>query len=315
VAFTVDPEIAAIIAAAAGHMPAVDRPAPGDIDAMRAATNGSLPLVFARFPAAPDVAVENLVMETDDGALIRMLWCGKRHEIDGPVVLYVHGGGMICGNVEAFEPLTRYYAQRTGIPIVSIEYRLAPEHRVSGLSNDVFQALLWLKSNAAEFRIDPARIALMGDSGGGGIAAAAAIRARDAGIELARQILIYPMLDDRNVVPDPLLIETAGWTYEDNRTAWSAVLGDDVGAKDVSPYYAPARLTDFVGLAPAYIEVGELDIFRDECLSYTRELHNAGTSCELHVHPGASHGFDLVSCTTGLFRRAMDLRIRVIASL
>jgi acetyl esterase/lipase len=158
-------------------------------------------------------------------------------------------------------------------------------------------------------------MAIMGDSGGGGVGAAAAIMARDAGLALSRLILIYPMLDDRNCVPDPLLVPTATWSYEKNRIAWNAVLGDSYGELEVSPAAAPARLERFAGLAPAYVEVGELDIFRDESIAFAQHLLAAGVSCELHVHPGAPHGHDWLNLDADISRRVFADRARVLTAL
>ena len=133
---------------------------------------------------------------------------------------------------------------------------------------DCFAALLWLHDLAADFGLDRARIGVMGDSAGGGLAAGTAILARHRALPLALQILVYPMLDDRNVVPDPELVPFALWSYDANMTGWAALLGDQRGRDDVPPSAAPARETDFAGLAPAYIEVGELDIFRAEDVRY-----------------------------------------------
>jgi acetyl esterase/lipase len=155
----------------------------------------------------------------------------------------------------------------------------------------------------------------MGDSGGGGVAAGAAILARDQGLKLRRQILIYPMLDDRNVVPDPFLTPTATWTYDNNITAWNAVLGDSTRASHVSPIAAPARLTNFADLPPAYVETGELDAGRDEDIAYAQQFAAAGIPVELHVRPGAPDGFDRFAPSSTLARRAFADRARVLESL
>jgi acetyl esterase/lipase len=173
----------------------------------------------------------------------------------------------------------------------------------------------WLIAHVSKLGVDTNRIAIMGDSGGGGVAAGAAILAREHQLALARQILIYPMLDDRNVVPNILLRPFATWTYDQNYTAWNAVLDGKQGGDTVSPIAAPARLTDFGGLAPAYIEVGDLDIFRDEDIAYAQHLAKAGVPLELHVHPGVPHGFERFAPNSKVAKRAMSDRMRVIQSL
>ena len=155
----------------------------------------------------------------------------------------------------------------------------------------------------------------MGDSGGGGVAASLAIFARDqGGPAIAKQILIYPMLDDRNTTPDPELVDFTTWTYDDNATGWGALLGDAAGGDDVSPYGAAARLEDFSGLPPAYIEVGELDIFREESVVYAKRLAAAGVSCELHVHPHVPHAFEAIVPSAAISQRSAADRHRVLVS-
>jgi len=129
-------------------------------------------------------------------------------------------------------------------------------------------------------------------------------------------LLIYPMLDDRNTVPDPQLPpEWLVWTYDDNVTGWSALLGDGAGGSAVSPYAAPARAEDLAGLPPAYIDIGDLDIFRDEDLEYARRLSAAGVPTELHLHPGCPHGFDAVAPQSSVTQRTMDDRVRRLRQL
>jgi acetyl esterase/lipase len=133
-------------------------------------------------------------------------------------------------------------------------------------------------------------------------------------LDVAKQILIYPMLDDRNTVPDPALVPLAGWFYDDNYTGWHALLGEKIGGEDVPGSAAPARAADLTGLAPAYVEVGVLDIFRDESIEYARRLAAAGTSVELHVHPGCPHGFDRIAADADDVRRSRADRIRALNS-
>jgi acetyl esterase/lipase len=161
--------------------------------------------------------------------------------------------------------------------------------------------------------VDLGRIAAMG--GGGAVVAGAAILARDRGVRLARQILIYPILDDRNQTPDPHIAPFATWSYDGNFTGWSALLGDGLGQDDVSPISAPARLRGFGGLPPIYIETGELDIFRDEDAAFAQAMAKAGVSVELHVHPGAPHGFDRLAPGSQVTLRAKQDRLRTLRSI
>jgi len=222
---------------------------------------------------------------------------------------------MILGNLDVYDFVLSEYVSLSGTPFLSVDYRLAPEAKLEMLAEDVFSGITWLIENAIELCIDPNRIAVMGDSGGGCPVAGAAIMARDRNLVLARQILIYPMLDDRNLIPDSYIEPFLTWSYDSNFTAWSALLGDQLGTANISPIVAPGRLEDFSGLAPAYIEVGELDIFRDEDISYAQNLAKAGIPVELHVHPGAPHGYDRLAPNSRLTQRAMNDRIRVIKSI
>jgi acetyl esterase/lipase len=220
----------------------------------------------------------------------------------------------LAGGLDAYDAVVAELVCGAGVPFLAVDYRLAPEARGETAAEDAYAAVTWLVAHAAELGVDPDRIAVMGDSGGGGVIAGAAILARNRSVKLSRQILIYPMLDDRNQTPDPHIAPFATWTYDGNFTGWTAVLGDDLGQDHVSPIAAPARLQAFAGLPPSYIEVGELDIFRDEDVAYALALAKAGVSVELHVHPGAPHGFDRLAPSSQLARRAKQDRLRVIGS-
>lgn len=284
--------------------------APGDALGLRALVEARQAESYAELPPAPDVA--RTLHRT--GA-VDLRWYVPATGGSGAAVVYLHGGGMIAGTLDGYDPLLRHYARLTGVPFLAVGYRRAPEHPGTGPAQDALAGLRWLVEHAEELGVDPRRIALMGDSGGGGIAAGAAVMARDLGVPVARQVLVYPMLDDRTAEPDPLLAPTATWTYDNNVTAWDALLGADRAGPDVPAEAAPARLTDPAGLPPTYIEVGELDIFRDECLAFAARLLAAGISCELHVRPGAPHGFEWLAKDADVSRRAVADRVRVIRSL
>lgn len=312
--FTLDPEIAAGLAALIPE----DAPVPpaGDIAARREGVEALQRAVHGSVPMPDDVSYRDLSTTTEDGAEILLRWYTKDDASPGSAVLYAHGGGMILSNVEIYDGPVARYVSATGVPFLSVEYRYAPEYPTPTPVTDCYAGLRHLVEHAAELGVDPARIAIMGDSGGGGVAASLAIYARDqGGPAIAKQLLIYPMLDDRTVSPDAALVPTATWSYDDNVTGWGALLGDTAGGPGVSPYGAAARLEDFAGLPPAYLDVSELDIFRDETLAYAQRLLAAGVSAELHLYPGAPHAFEALVPTAAVSRRALAERNRVIAAL
>ncbi|MFN2538742.1 MAG: alpha/beta hydrolase [Mycobacteriales bacterium] len=288
-----------------------------DWKGLRAFGKEALALLESSLPEHSDVIRADHDVTSYDGVSILCRWYtppGHLTTAPGPAIVYLHGGGMITGSVALYDRTVAAYVADSGVPVLSVDYRLAPEHPHPTPVEDCLASLTWLQSNT-ELYVDPARIAVMGDSGGGGLAAATAVLARDRGVALAKQILIYPMLDDRNTTPDQHLTAYAGWSYDDNYTGWHALLGDTIATADVPATAAPARAKDLTGVADAYVEVGELDIFRDECIEYSRRLSASGVSSELHVHPGCPHGFDRVSSDLGVAKRARSDRLRVIASL
>jgi acetyl esterase/lipase len=222
---------------------------------------------------------------------------------------------MICGNLDIYDPLISSYVATTGVPMLAVAYRLAPEHPHPVPVEDSYAGFRWLIDNAEKLGVNPARIAVMGDSAGGGLTAGLALLARDRGLGLARQMMIYPMLDDRNTITDETLAPFAIWTSDYNFTGWSALLNEDLGTDNVSPSAAPSRAKNLIGVAPAYIEVGELDILRNEDIEYARRIACAGISMELHVHAGAPHAFDLIAPHSDLVRRCMADRARVLKAL
>jgi acetyl esterase/lipase len=314
-AFTIDPEMATVVAAAAAARAEISTAPRGDAHALREMTNAALAIIDAGVPASPDVTSVDHQVEVGGGISILARWYGKAGSNPGSAVVYLHGGGMIAGSVELYDNIVAKYVQETGVPILSVDYRLAPEFPGTTLADDGYAALSWLVERAGQFGVNPARIAVMGDSGGGGVAAGVAIAARDAGTSVAKQLLIYPVLDDRNVDLDPELAPFASWTYDNNYTGWQALLGNDLDTDRVSPLAAPARLKDFTGLAPAFIDIGELDIFRDESILYALNLGRAGVSCELFVRPGCQHGFDRMAPTCRVSAASWADRYRAISTL
>ena len=211
-------------------------------------------------------------------------------------IFHIHGGGYVAGDAAARQPAHRRLAADLGCSIVSVNYRLAPETRFPGSIEDCYAALSWVFGNAAELSIDRARIGVMGESAGGGLAAALALLARDRGeFRLAFQHLIYPMLDDRTCVardPHPYAGEFL-WTAHNNRFGWSALLGAAPGSAGVSPYAAAARASDLSKLPPTFLATGALDLFVEENLEYARRLMRAGVPVELRLYAGSYHAFDM----------------------
>ena len=210
-----------------------------------------------------------------------------------PGMVFLHGGGMILGDESGDADHLLDWVEQVGLVVVSVRYRLAPEHPYPAAVEDCHAALLWAAGNAAELGID-GRLILAGVSAGGGLAAATALLNRDrGGPPVAGQLLICPMLDDRNVAePGEAALPWATWGRVENLTGWSALLGAARGGPDVSPYAAPARATDLSGLPPAYLDVGSADIFREEDVEYARRIWAAGGAADLHVWAGGFHGFE-----------------------
>ncbi len=211
-----------------------------------------------------------------------------------PCVYHIHGGGFVSGSAKMFEAQHRKICAQHRCSVIGVDYRLAPETAFPGPIEDCYAGLAWAVRNAEELSFDPARIGVMGESAGGGLAAALALLARDRGeYSLAFQHLIYPMLDDRTCAgePHPFAGEFI-WTSGNNRFGWAALLGCEPGGSDVSPYAAPARAIDLSRLPPTFISTGALDLFVEEDVEYARRLIRAGVPVELHVYAGAFHGFD-----------------------
>lgn len=229
---------------------------------------------------APDIAV-SIVRPAEPATQLR------------PAVLGIHGGGYVLG--------TRFFAtselielaERYGVVGVAVEYRLAPEHPAPAAAEDCYAVLHWMASYATELGIDPDRLIVSGASAGGGLTAAVALMARDrGGPALAGQLVNAPMIDDRNDTTSSRQYDGLGaWDRNNNHTGWEAMLGDQRGTANVHPYQAPSRAADLSGIAPAYLEVGSAEVFRDETVDYATRIWAGGGEAELHVWSGGYHGF------------------------
>ncbi|WP_340538167.1 alpha/beta hydrolase [Nocardioides sp. GXZ039] len=241
----------------------------------------------------------------------------KDHTGTGPGIYHTHGGGMVTGDRFAGIQHVLPWVLDNDAVLVTVEYRLAPEHPDPTPVEDCYAGLLWTAENAGELGIDPDRILITGASAGGGLAAGTALLARDRrGPKLIGQVLVYPMIDDRDRTISSQQYEDLGlWDRTSNRMGWSCLLGDRVGTDEVSIYAAPARATDLSGLPPAFIDCGSAEVFRDEDVAYASALWAAGVQCELHVWPGGWHGFDLAAPDTVLAKRMVAARRDWVARL
>ncbi|KAK5107742.1 hypothetical protein LTR62_000718 [Meristemomyces frigidus] len=282
--------------------------------------------MFAQFegmtPEIPGLTERSHPIPVSEGTTINLVeFRSSKVPTSGhsPAIFHVHGGGMILGSVETFKDSIAQKSEDYGLPIFSIDYRLAPEHPHPTMINDCYAGLAWLSSHATELGIDNTRILVLGESAGGGIAAGLVLMARDKALQppIAYQMLVYPMLDDRTSVPQPRIECHTMWKTDDNSTGWTALLGSAAGcaeAKETADhqYAAPARAKDLAGLPPTYIDVGQLDLFAKEDLQYAARLLEAGVMVEYHLYPGLPHGFERMGAGTRIVSSAIANRLRVV---
>ncbi len=247
-------------------------------------------------PAASEAKCEERFIEGGDGQRLRILLYLPSATVRTGGLLTIHGGSFVMCTPEMHDAQSRYLAQRTGCVVVSVDYRLAPESPYPAGLGDCYAALRWMRTEAKSLGISPDRLAVFGDSSGGGLAAGLALMVRDRGeLSLAAQFLLYPMLDDRtgkSAEKDsmPYTGEFI-WTRGSNAFCWQAYLGEYADKEEVPIYAAPGRAETLAGLPPTFVGVGALDLFVDEDLQFAQRLLRDGVPTELHVYPGAFHGF------------------------
>jgi triacylglycerol lipase len=242
---------------------------------------------------------------------------GKNAATTRAAYLHMHGGGYVIGNPEISDGSNRSIAADLDCVVVSVDYRLAPETRFPGALEDCYAALTWLDAQAGQLGVDRSRIAIGGESAGGGHAAALAILARRRGgaAPICFQLLDSPMLDDRTGSasdPHPYCGEFV-WTAASNRFGWQSLLGVAPGTAAVPADASPARVADLTGLPPAFMVIGGLDLFLEENLEYARRLARAGVPTELHVIAGAFHGFAVAGGPAPQVQACMRLRRDALA--
>ncbi|GAB3275684.1 alpha/beta hydrolase [Kineosporia babensis] len=304
-----DLELAAVLARFTSDSPTDTGPL--TVESIRASSDLAVRTFGALAPVFPQVERREFTMIADDGVPVRLVWFSSTEaETTGSAVVHAHGGGLVSGSVDLFAPFVSRYVARSGVPFLSVEYRLVPEVSGDRPVRDVFNALTWLHEHACELGVDPQRIGVFGESAGGTLAAGTAILAREHAVPLQKQILVYPMLDDRTG-PNPPIAPYASWSHAGNEVVWDAVLGSGARSAPV----VPGRLVDASGLASAYIDVGTLDLFCGESIAYAEVLKAAGVEVELQVYDGVMHGFDQVAPDIEVSRRAFANRVRVLSAL
>lgn len=257
---------------------------------------GAMSAMLRKRAALPDdVALLDLTVPVDGGDDVPIrVYRSLSAPTPTPLIVWIHGGGLIMGSHQDDVTCTRL-ATSTGATVVSVDYRLAPEHPFPAAHDDLLATIDHLRAEPGRFGIDPDRMVVAGQSAGGGLAASIAQRLRDRGVALRGQLLVYPMLDDRTASRDDIdAREHPVWSNASNLTAWSAFLPDQPGSDDQPADAVPARCDDLVGLAPAWIGVGTADLFHDEDLAYAERLRAAGVDVTLEVVDGAVHAFEVL---------------------
>ncbi len=244
------------------------------------------------------------VIEGDPPVQVRV---HREKGLDGPApaIVSMHPGGYILGSYEDDDFRHDRWCPKLGYVGVAVDYRLAPETPYPGPIEDCYRALRWVHQNAERLGVDRDRIGILGASGGGGLAAALALLARDRGeVPVAFQQLLYPMLDDRRRTPTSKW-DALVWNPANNELGWSCYLGELFGTEDVPAYAAAARAVDLAGLPPTFLSVGTLDLFCDEDIDYAQRLNHFGVPVELHVYPAMPHAFDMMMDLVEVSRRAL----------
>ena len=262
---------------------------------------------LAKTPVVDGVTVRDVLVPGPVGAEPVRIRLYRPEAATDPLaaILWVHGGGFIIGTPEQDEAHHIALCRDLGILVAAVAYRLAPAHSYPAPMDDCYAALQWLYGQA---EVDPKRIAIGGNSAGGGLAAGLTLLAHDRGeVPIAFQLLVYPMLDDRTALRTDIdQAPLRMWNNRSNLFGWRSYLGSAPGAGGLPDYAAPARRETLAGLPATWIGVGTCDLFHDEDVAYARRLREAGVDCTLKVVPGAFHAFDLVCAKTAVARDFSD---------
>lgn len=271
----------------------------------------ALPMPTPRLPTG--VTVRERALDGRGNASVRIIGAA-----DGgtprPALLWIHGGGYVIGRAKQDDGLCARFVKALGVTVVSVDYRLAPEHPFPTPVEDCFAAYELLHREAAALGVDPSRVVIGGQSAGGGLAAALALLIHDRGRPAPRlQLLVYPMLDDRTVLRAVDDRHHRLWDAPSNRLGWTSYLGREPGGAEVPDHAAPARRAELRGLPAAWIGVGTCDLFHDEDVAYAERLRQAGVGVELERVDGAFHGFDAALPNAPVSQRFFDAQCAAIA--
>ena len=283
-----------------------------DIEERRTVINALIRMRTEELPPIENIVIEDRNIAGPDALLELVVRIYKPTDVSGnlPGILFIHGGGMIMGSIETEDLKAAMLCETIQSIVVSVEYRLAPENPHPAPVQDCYKALVWMSKNATELGFDTDRLAIVGGSAGGGLAIATALMARDQEFpKIIFQMANYPMIDDRNETPSSKeIIDVGIWDRKANIEAWDWYLG----GKNADEYAAPARAKDLSGLPPTFIDVGELDLFRDEDIEFAKRLLQAGVTTELHVYPGAYHASESFAPEAELSKQIWTKRIEAL---
>jgi len=263
-------------------------------------------------PVNPDISIRDFKIPGLKNApeITLRVYTPKNSADLNPGIYNIHGGGMILGNVAMDDGISTTLALKFHAVVVSVEYRLAPENPYPAAVEDCYAGIVWMAKNANMLKIDPERLIVFGGSAGGGLTLATSLMARDHHYpKIAYQMALYPMIDDRNTSESSRQVTNVGiWDRLPNIEAWNWYLG----GKPADGYAAPARAKSLKGLPPTFIDVGEVDLFRDEDIDFAKKLLEAGVSTEFHVHPGAFHASEIFVPTAQLSKRIWEIRFSAL---
>jgi acetyl esterase/lipase len=288
-----------------------------DIPATRAMVNAMVAAVKAEVPPNTGVEAKDYLAplgESGEQVPVRIYRPTKTADADAdrelPALIWMHAGGYVIGNIELDDLMAGQLSSDVGCAVVSVDYRLAPEHPYPAALEDCYAVLQWLSSNAADLGILRSKIGVGGASAGGGLAAGLALLARDKnGPALTHQLLIYPAINDRNTEQTSATVpENLFWSRESALIGWQAYLSGNAGGDAVSEYAAAYRAEGLAGLPPTFLAVGSVDMFVSDVTGYADRLIQAGVATEMHIYPGAFHAFDSFAPTARVSKQFVSDR-------